>query len=220
VTPARPRALLFDWDNTLVDSWSAIHHALKATFEAMGRQPWTLDETRARVRRSARESFPALFGARADEAAEIFYRTFENEHLANLCAREGADLLLHGLAEGALYYLAVVSNKRGDLLRREAAHLGWDKYFGRLVGALDAARDKPAVEAVEMALAESGHTPGPQVWFVGDTNIDMQCAVEAGCLPVLLRPDPPQHGEFEGAAPRIHVASCAHLLEKVNALRI
>ncbi len=215
--PARPRALLFDWDNTLVDSWGAIHHALKETFVAMGREPWTLDETRARVRRSARESFPAIFGARADAAAEIFYRAFENDHLNNLRACEGADRLLRGLAEGALFYLAVVSNKRGDLLRREAAHLGWDGYFGRLVGALDAARDKPAAEAVEMALAESGLVPGIHVWFVGDTDIDMLCAVEAGCLPVLLRPDPPERGEFEGAAPRIHWTSCTHLLETVNA---
>ena len=24
----RPRAILFDWDNTLVDSWATIHEAL------------------------------------------------------------------------------------------------------------------------------------------------------------------------------------------------
>ena len=42
MTPVRPRALLFDWDNTLVDTWGAIHHALTVTFEAMGETPWTL----------------------------------------------------------------------------------------------------------------------------------------------------------------------------------
>ena len=79
MSPARssnliePRALLFDWDNTLIDSWLALHHAIKATFEALGREPWTLDETRARVRASARDSFPILFGAQAEEATAIFY---------------------------------------------------------------------------------------------------------------------------------------------------
>jgi phosphoglycolate phosphatase len=34
--------------------------------------------------------------------------------------------------------LGVVSNKRGYLLRREAAHLGWMSLFHRLVGANDA----------------------------------------------------------------------------------
>jgi len=42
----RPRALLFDWDNTLVDSWLVIHDALVVTFTAMGHEPWTLAETK------------------------------------------------------------------------------------------------------------------------------------------------------------------------------
>jgi phosphoglycolate phosphatase len=218
VTPARPRALLFDWDNTLVDSWGAIHHALEVTFEAMGQEPWTLDETRARVRRSAREAFPALFGARAEEATEIFYGAYEGSHLENLRPGDGAEPMLRGLADRGPYYLAVISNKRGDLLRREAAHLGWDNYFARLVGALDAARDKPAVEAVELALAGSGLVPGPEIWLVGDTDIDMACAVETGCLPVLLRPEPPGPGEFEGAAPRLYVNGCTQLLETISGL--
>ncbi len=213
----RPRALLFDWDNTLVDSWGAIHHALTVTFEAMGQEPWTLDETRQRVRRSAREAFPALFGGRAEEAAGIFYQAFESDHLETLEAREGAEALLRGLAESDSYYLAVVSNKRGDLLRREAARLGWDGYFERLVGANDAARDKPAVDAVNMALGDSGLAPGPEVWFVGDTDIDMVCAANAGCLAVLLRAEPPGAGEFTGSEPGVHVAGCVQLLEAVRA---
>ncbi len=213
-----PRALLFDWDNTLIDSWGAIHHALNVTFEAMDREPWTLEETRQRVRRSTRETFPALFGDRAEAAAEIFYQAFESDHLESLEACEGAEALLRGLAASGRYYLAVVSNKRGDLLRREAVRLGWDGYFERLVGANDAVRDKPAVEPVKMALGDSGVAPGPEVWFVGDTVIDMVCAANAGCLPVLLRPEPPAAGEFAGSEPRVHVAGCVQLLEAVRAI--
>ena len=80
----RPSALLFDWDNTLIDSWDAIHHALAVTFRAMEREPWTYEETVQRVRASARDSFPILFGARAEEALEVFYRTFEADHLQKL----------------------------------------------------------------------------------------------------------------------------------------
>ena len=218
MTLVRPRALLFDWDNTLVDSWGAIHHALAVTFEAMGREPWTLEETRQRVRRSAREAFPELFGARAEEAAGIFYQTVESDHLETLEAHEGAEALLRGLAESGSYYLAVVSNKRGDLLRREVARLGWDGYFERLVGANDATRDKPAVDAAEMALGDSGLAPGPEVWFVGDTDIDMVCAANAGCLPVLLRAEPPGAGEFAGSEPGVHVVGCVQLLEAVRAI--
>jgi len=218
VSPPAPRALLFDWDNTLVDTWTVIHDALNRTFREMGHQPWTFEETQARVRASARDSFPLIFGARAGEATELFYRIFESEHLAKLRARAGAADMLAALAGRGDVYLAVVSNKGGHLLRREAEHLGWDRFFARLVGANDATRDKPAAEAVDLALSDSGLAPGPEVWFVGDTDIDMACAVNTGCLPVLLRDTPPAEGEFGPHTPRIHVPDCAALLGLVKGL--
>lgn len=217
---ARPRSLLFDWDNTLVDTWEAIHAALNATFRAMAMPEWTLDQTRARVRRSAREAFPAWFGDRAGEAAELFYAEFERSHLERLRPTPGAGAMLAALAaEG--FDLAVVSNKQGRYLRREAAALGWTGYFRRLVGASDALRDKPAPEAVTLAL-EGGPVAAANsesVWLIGDTDIDMLCAVDSGCLPVLLRPDPPGDGEFAGAAPHLHLPSCEALAATLAALR-
>lgn len=216
MTSEAPRALLFDWDNTLVDTWAVIHHALTITLKAVGHRPWSLEETRRRVRASARDSFPVLFGERAEEAMAIFYDTFEADHLAKLRARPGAEDMLTRLAEAGLM-LGVVSNKRGYLLRRESDHLGWTRLFHRLVGADDARHDKPAVEAVDLALEGSGLVRGPAVWFVGDTDIDMHCAARAGCLPVLLRPEPPEAGEFGEGEPRFHVPSCRALVELVGA---
>jgi phosphoglycolate phosphatase len=117
-------------------------------------------------------------------------------------------------------YLAVVSNKMGHYLRIEADHLGWTRHFGRLVGALDTDMDKPAVAPVEMALAGSGIARGADVWFVGDTDIDMICAVNAGCTPILLRADPPGRGEFVTGCPARHVGSCSGLANLVAQLRV
>ena len=41
----RPKAVLFDWDNTLVDSWAVIHAALNETLTAMDHPNWTRAET-------------------------------------------------------------------------------------------------------------------------------------------------------------------------------
>ena len=41
-------------------------------------------------------------------------------------------------------YLGVVSNKMGHNLRKEAAHLGWERYFQRLVVYLLHCRSQPA----------------------------------------------------------------------------
>src|SRR3954453_5361092 len=64
----RPHAILFDWDNTLVDSWATIHEALNVVMAAMGSPLWSLQETKQRVRLSLRESFPLHFGERWEEA--------------------------------------------------------------------------------------------------------------------------------------------------------
>jgi phosphoglycolate phosphatase len=207
---ARPRAILFDWDNTLVDTWPVIHAALNATLEAFGHEAWTLAETQARVRRSLRDSFPGLFGARWRDAGDYFYERFAAIHIDALVALPGAGPMLAALDDRGLY-LGVVSNKKGEYLRREAAPLGWEGHFGRLIGALDTAADKPARAAVESALSGSGIAAGPQVWFAGDTDIDMQCAVNAGCVPVLVRAEAPREGEFPGFAPARHVPGCLAL---------
>lgn len=213
-SPPRPRAVLFDWDNTLVDSWLVIHDALNTTFAAMDHPPWTFDQTRDRVRRSLRETFPEMFGDKWQEARDIFYGRFRAIHLDKLIEMPGATELVEAVS-GQGFYLGVVSNKSGDHLRREAAHLGWDVMFGGLVGATDATRDKPALEPVLLALGDSGIAPGRDVWFVGDTLIDMECAHNAGCIPVLISEDTPGPEEFDAFPPEFHFRDCGKLARVV-----
>ena len=210
----RPQAVLFDWDNTLVDTWPVIYAALNATFAAFGLPEWTLAETRARVRRSMRDSFPELFGARWEEAGVVFYEHFGRIHLAHLRAQPGAGAMLERLHAAGLW-LGVVSNKKGDVLRREAAHLGWERLFGRLVGALDAPEDKPSPVPVALALQASGVADRGRVWFVGDTDVDLECAVRAGCVPVLIRDVAPQTGEFATYPPEWHCLDCTSLCSRI-----
>jgi phosphoglycolate phosphatase len=184
----RPRAIIFDWDNTLVDSWATIHDALNFLMAAMERPLWTIEETRERVRLSLREAFPAIFGERWQEAQQIYLDRFRAIHLERLTALPGREGMLRRLAADG-HYLAVVSNKTGAVLRREVAHLGWTPFFGAIIGAGDAHTDKPHCAPVELALSSSGIAPGPDVWFVGDTAIDMECGLASGCIPVLLGVD-------------------------------
>lgn len=203
----RPRAILFDWDNTLIQSWGIIHDAMNLTLAAMGHPLWTREDIELKVRASLRDTFPGLFGDRWREAEKVFYDSFEAIHLQHLQPLPGAVELLEQLHEAEIY-LAVVSNKRGHFLRREAEHLGWDRYFSVLAGAGDAARDKPAIDHVHLALGNGGVEPGQDVWFVGDADIDMTCAVNAKCRAVLLRAEPPREGEFANCAPSLHFPNC------------
>ena len=67
-----PQAVLFDWDNTLVDTWPVIHEAMNTTLAAMGHPQWRMEETKDRVRLALREAFPPMFGDRWEDARDIF----------------------------------------------------------------------------------------------------------------------------------------------------
>lgn len=180
---APPAAIVFDWDNTLVDGWAAITAGLNEALAAFGMAPWSEQDTRERARRSIREAFPDLFGAEWRRAAAIFQAAYQAQHLSVLRRMKGADGLL---AACARYPCAVVSNKDGAMVRRESQALGWDGYFHAIVGAGDAVADKPDRAPFELALRPLGLRPGPCIWYVGDTGLDMQAARECGCVGVLL----------------------------------
>lgn len=214
-----PRAVLFDWDNTLVDSWLCIQESYNMTFRHFGLPEWSLEETKVNVAKSLRDSFPSLFGDRWEEAKDVFYRSFEAIHMAHLRPLPSAEAMLAELA-GQGIYLAVVSNKRGSFLRAEVETLGWTRFFGALVGATDAEADKPHPAPVHMALAPGALTPNPRVWFVGDAAIDMECGLASGCTPVLMRLDPPRSGEFDSHPPVCHLAGCDAIVALVRELAV
>lgn len=193
-----------------MDSWPVIHDALNTTLKAFGLAPWTLDQTRGRVRKSLRDSFPDLFGDRWQEAGEVFYERYGAIHVEKLTPIPGAGDMLAALTEAGIH-LSVISNKKGGLLRLEAKHLGWDRFFGAMIGALDAEKDKPAPEPVDMALAPSGIERGLSVWIIGDADIDLECAHNAGCTPILVRGQAPKPGELSAHPPARHFFDCDSL---------
>ena len=147
----RPTALLYDWDNTLVDGWAAVTAALNAVFAAFAMPAWTAEDTRSRARLSLRESFPTMFGADWERARDLFYATFRDQHLDHLRPMQGA---AEALVAGAAWPQGVVSNKAGNFLRAEVAHLGWATHFRAVVGAGDAAADKPDPAPIHLALQQ------------------------------------------------------------------
>lgn len=182
-TATNPTAIVFDWDNTLVDAWAGIVAALNEVFAQFALPPWTVRQGRERIRGSMRDSFPALFGDNWPDAVAAFAPAMQRVHLGHLAALPGTAAMLD---VARAWKLAIVSNKAGPFLRREVQHLGWNPRFGAVVGAGDCDADKPHPAPIWHALARIGVQPGPAVWYVGDTALDMQTAHAAGCTAVLL----------------------------------
>jgi phosphoglycolate phosphatase len=210
----RPNVLLFDWDNTLVDGWVGITAALNAAFDAFDKPRWTVGETKNRVRVSLKESFPKMFGGEWESARDIFYDTFRSDHLANVTPMPGA---AEALLAGAPWPCGVVSNKAGKYLRAEVLHLGWSAHFGSVVGAGDAAADKPSPEPIFLALGQLGFPASPDIWYLGDTALDMQAARAAGVTAVLVG-DAAHDGGVELASPDLHVNSAHELAAWLKSL--
>lgn len=187
-TLPKPRAILFDWDNTLVDTWPLIHAALNMTLRYMEHPEWSAERVRAEVKQSMRDSFPGMFGDRWKEAADYYQQSYRSIHLEHLQPLFGAIDTLNAIPRERVF-VGLVSNKMGSTLRKEVAHLGWENSFKATVGAGDATRDKPHADPVLLALKDTGIAPGADVWFIGDTGIDLECAKNTGCTPIL-------YGEF------------------------
>jgi phosphoglycolate phosphatase len=209
-----PSAILFDWDNTLIDGWAAIQSGLNTTFAAFGMPPWSREQVLANVRKSLRDSFPEYFGDQWERARDIFYDAVRETHLEVILPLPGTILMLDAAAH---LPLGIVSNKQGPLLREEAQHLGWNARFRAVIGAGDALADKPSGLPLELCLTRMGLRAGPDIWYVGDTGVDMQAARAAGCKAVLLG-DAAHDGGVAALGPDMHFSDGEALARWLGAL--
>jgi len=211
----KPKAILFDWDNTLADTWPTIHQAMSETFTAMGHEPWSMEVTKERAHRSRRESFPEIFGDRWEEAGDLYIHNFKRIHLEKLTPLEDAEEVLKALQVTDIY-TALVSNKTGENLRLEVDHIGWNDYFSKVIGAKDAEEDKPSPKPVIMALEGSGVAPGRDVWFVGDSVTDMECAYNSNCVPIFYGDQDLRLDKFKNFQPVRHFKNHGELVSVIK----
>jgi len=182
----KPKAVLFDWDNTLADTWDIIHAALCVTFDEMGHEPWSFEDVksgREGIHHSLRDSFPRIFGDDWEKARDIYYSAFLDTHLDKIKLMPMAEKVINLLHKSDIL-IGVVSNKTGKYLREEVKHLGFDHCFSTIIGATDAKKDKPHPDPVHLALEGSNVKAGSDVWFIGDSETDLECALNSGCLPL------------------------------------
>ncbi len=181
----KPKAILFDWDNTLVNTWRVAFDSINLAREAIGFSPLTIEEFWNKPHHSTRDAATDLFGKHAKEGERLFYENVEKLHLKDISILEGAEELLHELSSLGIY-LGIVSNKVGHFLRKEVDHLGWNPHFKKIVGSKDTEKDKPSHIPVLAALETSSIVPSHDVWFVGDSIVDVYCARASGCIPVVV----------------------------------
>ena len=199
-----PDLILFDWDNTLMDTTPALYQAFCVLSEQYGIPKCSMEEYRARTGLSLRETFPEQFGDRWEDAKKVYLDAYMERHLELLTPFADAEKLVACAAKIAK--AGIVSNKTSAILHDEIDWLGWNKYLSAVVGAGDAPKDKPAAEPALLAMHQAGVEYGCSVWFVGDGDADILCAANAGCYPVRVA------DENKDGAAVLTVKNCSELL--------
>ena len=180
-----PKAILFDWDNTLVNNWEPIFFAYKKTLQALGLKKQSKEETLKNAKYSLRETFPRIFKNDWKKAKKVFYLEFKKIHLKKIKPIPNALKILKKIKEKKIK-CGVISNKDGNLLRKEINKLEWKKYFKVIVGANEAKKDKPSKYPLVLALNKFSLKSNKNIWYVGDNDIDIEFAKKNNCLSIFI----------------------------------
>lgn len=201
--------VLFDLDGTIVDTVPLIVASFQRTVsDVLGWTP-TVDQTRAWIGRSLRETFDELAPGRADEVIAHYLEWNLANHRTYVRPFEGVDDLLDALAAtGRNYGVATSKLYQSALVSLDCAGL-----TGRvplLATEENTAEHKPSPAPLLFALARVGASPGDAI-YVGDAVVDMQAAHAAGLAPVAVTWGAASAEELAATNPAAVVHSVAEL---------
>jgi phosphoglycolate phosphatase len=175
----RPRAVLFDFDGTLADSYPAITASVNHVRACHGLAPLAEDEVRRHVGRGAGYLLEHTVGTADLEADLARYRVHHPTVMrAGTRLLPGAAEALDALHRAGLL-LGVCSNKPVEFTRGLLDHLGLAPLFAAVLGPEDVPRPKPAPDMLRAALARLG-VAAAEALYVGDMVVDVRTARAAG----------------------------------------
>jgi 2-phosphoglycolate phosphatase len=179
------KAVLFDFDGTLADSFAAITASTNHVRESYGLPPLSEAEVRGHVGYGLPQLMEELApGAPVDEAVARYRAHHKSAMLTGTRLMPGVAETIPELARRG-YKMAVCSNKRVEFTRQLVNHLGLGPYFAAVLGPDDVGgRPKPDPSMVLEGLTRLGVSPAVAV-YVGDMNVDVHTARAAG-VPVWL----------------------------------
>ena len=180
------KAVFFDWDGTLVDSFNFLHGAHNHTRKTLGFEPFSLDVFSTYFGQPREKLYNEIYKEHKEDAKRIFIEYVYKNHMDGLKTIADAENLLKWFNQAGIP-CGVVTNKAGELVAKEISNFGWDKYFVSLVGAGEAEADKPSGAPLKLAYERAGLSCDMhEVLFVGDTDNDLKCAENAGATSVFI----------------------------------
>jgi HAD superfamily hydrolase (TIGR01509 family) len=207
------RAVLFDWDGTLLDSYEADLRAYLSMFHALGIN-WTERELAQhyspnwlRVYRAAQ-----LPRSKWIEADRLWTRAYKLENPRLLA---GARRVVRLLAQK--YYLGIVTSGNRPRVRRQLREFELAGFFSACVCSEDVAKKKPHPAPLELALKRLRRAPEDCV-YVGDTAEDIEMARRARVRAIGVLGPFPTAARLRAANPEVLLNSVQELPEYLRTM--
>jgi len=181
------KGIIFDLDGTLVNSLEDISDAMNKVLQGLNFPTHTYDTYQyfigSGLRNLVSKALPATNNS--DEQIEICFECMINEY-REICTLktkpyDGIVELLENLTSQNIK-MAVFSNKADELTKKIASEI-FPNHFDQAIGLSTEALKKPnPFEALE--IGKKWNLKPEEILFVGDSDIDMQTAVNANMFPV------------------------------------
>jgi phosphoglycolate phosphatase len=138
------------------------------------------------TKKSLKENFPNFFGEDANRAYSEYLKYYAEYAYNKVSPVEKANEFLNFCNQNKID-LYIISNKEKSLLLKEVEFCFPNISFKKILGNGDAPQNKPNPAPVFVALDDVTYDVNrDNVWLIGDTKQDTECAYNAEIQPILL----------------------------------
>lgn len=177
------KAVLFDVDGVLLDTWDFIFQALKHTLSFHG-YPKSMGQIRSVMGKPLLDFYKSLVPEGPTEILAQTHRSFQEERFHLSKAFPKAKKVLKTLKSKGIL-LSAISNRTKSSLDRSLKNAQIYKYFDVILYVEDVKNPKPHPDHIHSALKILKVKPN-QAYIVGDTDIDILAGKNAGVKTVAV----------------------------------
>ena len=181
------KAVLFDLDGVLVNSYDAWFHQFQGALMHFGHEPISEAEFRQHWGQSTDHDVATFMPERTTDEVKRYFVDHYHEYIKYLRLEPYADGILR-YAKGLDLHVGCVTNSHRPIVSETLARFQIASDFEAVVTADDVQQPKPAPAMLRQACRHMGTLPGKTL-FLGDTQVDAQAAAHAGCVFVGYRTD-------------------------------
>ena len=213
--PFRVKAIIFDLDGTLADTFPLIVSAWNAAITPHTGKTYSDEEVISRfgipdpqmIRRE-------LAGAAGDQAVEVYHAHYQERHGEVVKPFEGVTEMLEELRRRRVP-LGLMTGKGQRSAKITLESLGWSELFAAVVTGEDVERQKPDPDG-PLAAAQMLKVEPASCAFVGDSPADIGAGKAAGMVAVAAGWHPVYLDEIRRMEPQVWASTPADVVRLVG----